>query len=58
MANPIGFIGLGNMGFPMALRLIEAGHTVVGCDIQPGMQQRFAERGGQWAATPKEVASR
>jgi 3-hydroxyisobutyrate dehydrogenase-like beta-hydroxyacid dehydrogenase len=58
MANPIGFIGLGNMGFPMALRLIEAGHTVVGCDIQPGMQQRFSERGGQWAATPKEVASR
>ncbi len=58
MANPIGFIGLGNMGFPMALRLIEAGHTVVGCDLQPAMQQRFAERGGQWAATPKEVACR
>ena len=58
MGNPIGFIGLGNMGYPMALRLLEAGHEVVGCDIQPGMQQRFAEGGGNWAATPREVASR
>ena len=24
----IGFIGLGNMGFPMARRLIEAGHQL------------------------------
>ncbi|MEM1360114.1 MAG: 3-hydroxyisobutyrate dehydrogenase [Pseudomonadota bacterium] len=29
----IGFIGLGNMGAPMALNLAAAGHTVVGYDI-------------------------
>ena len=29
----IGFIGLGNMGAPMALRLAEAGHTITGYDL-------------------------
>ncbi len=29
----IGFVGLGNMGRPMALRLIAAGHTVRGYDV-------------------------
>lgn len=29
----IGFIGLGNMGAPMAANLIKAGHTVVGFDV-------------------------
>ncbi|MGA9360710.1 MAG: NAD(P)-binding domain-containing protein, partial [Mycobacterium sp.] len=28
----IGFIGLGNMGFPMARRLIQEGHDVVAFD--------------------------
>ena len=30
----IGFIGLGNMGQPMARRLIEAGHTLVVYDTR------------------------
>lgn len=30
----IGFIGLGNMGQPMARRLIAAGHKVVVCDTR------------------------
>jgi len=29
----IGFIGLGNMGGPMARNLVDAGHTVVGFDV-------------------------
>src|SRR4051812_38323812 len=29
----IGFIGLGNMGLPMAQNLIKAGHTVQGFDV-------------------------
>ena len=28
----IGFIGLGNMGAPMAQRLAEAGHKIIGYD--------------------------
>ena len=31
----IGFIGLGNMGAPMAANLVEAGHTVIGFDTAP-----------------------
>lgn len=33
MAN-IGFVGLGNMGLPMAINLIKAGHHVTGFDLQ------------------------
>ncbi|HSF92844.1 MAG TPA: NAD(P)-binding domain-containing protein, partial [Paracoccaceae bacterium] len=29
----IGFIGLGNMGAPMAANLVAAGHTVTGFDV-------------------------
>ena len=54
----IGFIGLGHMGFPMAGCLLKAGYQVVGCDVAPGMRERFAEVGGDWAATPREVAKR
>jgi 3-hydroxyisobutyrate dehydrogenase-like beta-hydroxyacid dehydrogenase len=31
----VGFIGLGNMGFPMAARLIESGHPLVVFDTRP-----------------------
>lgn len=30
----IGFIGLGNMGGPMALNLIKAGHTLIVHDVR------------------------
>jgi 3-hydroxyisobutyrate dehydrogenase len=29
----IGFIGLGNMGAPMAANLVKAGHEVTGFDV-------------------------
>ena len=35
MAQTIGFIGLGNMGGPMAANLAKAGHTVRGFDLVP-----------------------
>ena len=31
----IAFIGLGNMGGPMAANLVKAGHTVSGFDLMP-----------------------
>ena len=31
----IGFIGLGNMGAPMARNLIKAGHDLLGFDVAP-----------------------
>ena len=32
----IAFIGIGTMGLPMARNLVEAGHDVVACDLDPG----------------------
>jgi len=44
MAN-IGFIGLGNMGLPMAANLVKAGHAVAGFDLVPQYLERAAARG-------------
>lgn len=38
----IGFVGLGNMGAPMARRLAEAGFRLVVADAQPAAIERFA----------------
>ncbi|MGO9390853.1 3-hydroxyisobutyrate dehydrogenase [Rhodoblastus sp.] len=41
----IAFIGLGNMGLPMAANLVRAGHEVAGFDFAPAAMQRAAEAG-------------
>src|SRR5690606_1279189 len=46
----IGFVGLGNMGLPMARRLLEAGHRVRAYDVSADARQRFAALGGAVAA--------
>src|SRR5712671_1124753 len=51
----IGFIGLGNMGFPMAQNLIKAGHAVIGFDIQEPAREKFVAAGGN-AATSLDAA--
>ncbi|ALK08619.1 3-hydroxyisobutyrate dehydrogenase [Blastochloris viridis] len=56
MAN-IGFIGLGNMGGPMAANLIKAGHRVTGFDPAPAAVERFAAAGGIKAAQAADVAA-
>ena len=43
----LAFIGLGNMGAPMAARLIEAGYEVTGCDASPAARERFAAIAGR-----------
>ena len=40
----IGFIGLGNMGLPMAQNLIKAGHAVSGFDVSEYAAERLAPR--------------
>jgi len=42
----IGFIGLGNMGLPMALNLLKAGHQVSGFDLVKSQLDLFAAAGG------------
>src|SRR5438034_10325906 len=52
----IGFIGLGKMGFPMARRLIEAGHQLVVFDQRKEAVDKLM--GAQAASSPKDVADR
>jgi 3-hydroxyisobutyrate dehydrogenase-like beta-hydroxyacid dehydrogenase len=54
----IGFIGLGNMGFPMARRLVEAKHQLVVFDTRKDVLDRFVKLGAQAASSPKDVADR
>ena len=42
----IGFVGLGNMGLPMAQNLAKAGHSVVGFDLVKAAVGRLAVTGG------------
>ncbi|AFM15796.1 3-hydroxyisobutyrate dehydrogenase [Mycolicibacterium chubuense NBB4] len=43
----IAFLGLGNMGGPMAANLVTAGHTVHGFDPVPALQEAAAAKGAQ-----------
>ena len=52
----VGFIGLGNMGFPMARRLIEAGHRLVAFDTRKEALDTLVARGATAATSPKDVA--
>jgi 3-hydroxyisobutyrate dehydrogenase-like beta-hydroxyacid dehydrogenase len=54
----IGFIGLGNMGFPMARRLIEAKHPLVVFDTRKEVVDKLVALGAQAASSPKDVADR
>jgi 3-hydroxyisobutyrate dehydrogenase len=52
----IGFIGLGNMGAPMAANLIKAGHRVTGYDINSAALQQLATVGGGVATSAADAA--
>ena len=53
----IGFIGLGNMGLPMAQNLIKAGHRVEGLDVSAASIEKLKSAGGAAAANAKDLAS-
>jgi 3-hydroxyisobutyrate dehydrogenase len=54
----IGFIGLGNMGLPMAQNLIKAGHQVEGVDVSQAATDKLRAAGGAVAETAKIAAAR
>ncbi|MDC7707447.1 3-hydroxyisobutyrate dehydrogenase [Vogesella indigofera] len=51
----IAFIGLGNMGGPMAINLVRAGFSVSGVDLSAEALQHFSENGGKAAASVAEA---
>jgi len=52
----IGFIGLGNMGGPMAANLVKAGHVVKGFDLSAAALDKFVAAGGSKAASLADAA--
>jgi 3-hydroxyisobutyrate dehydrogenase-like beta-hydroxyacid dehydrogenase len=54
----IGFIGLGNMGQPMARRLIAAGHKLIVYDTRNDAVALLVALGAQLASSPADVADR
>ena len=52
----VGFIGLGNIGKPMALNVVGAGHRTTVHDIRREAATDLLEAGAVWAATPADVA--
>ena len=53
----IGFIGLGNMGLPMAQNLIKAGHQVEGFDVFGAAIDKLKAAGGRGAGSAAAAAA-
>lgn len=55
MNEVIGFVGLGNMGLPIASNLIEAGYALQVYNRSPEKAQPLVDRGAKLANTPGDV---
>jgi 2-hydroxymethylglutarate dehydrogenase len=53
----LGFIGVGNMGNPMALNLSKAGHSLLIHDIKREAAANLEEAGATWVNSAKEAAT-
>lgn len=53
----IGFIGLGNMGGPMALNIIKGGHSVCVFDLRREAVAEHTEAGASFADSPQTLAA-
>lgn len=52
----VGFIGLGNMGFPMAVNLVNKGHKVYGFDVDASKSKVAEEKGMIFRQDIKEIS--
>ena len=53
----VAFIGIGNMGWPMAARLVAAPFNLAVCDAVPGRAEAFAAEIGGVAARDVKMAA-
>ena len=53
--SKIAFIGLGNMGGPMAENLLKSSHDVIGFDLSEEAKERFVEKGGTTSDSVAEI---
>jgi 3-hydroxyisobutyrate dehydrogenase-like beta-hydroxyacid dehydrogenase len=56
--QPIGFVGLGQMGGPMTRRLLAAGYELVVHDVRAAAMDALVAEAAEAAASPAEVAGR
>ena len=54
----IGFIGLGNMGGPMAKNLLKNGHKVIVNDVVSASVNKLQSEGADVGENPADVASK
>lgn len=57
MATRVGFIGLGQMGFPMAQNILKKGFPVTVYNRTKEKASPILEQGAKWANSPLELAS-
>ena len=59
LSKPIvGFIGIGNMGKPMAMNLLKAGYRIIALDKATWRVEELKLLGAQAASSPREIAER
>ena len=58
MSSIVGYLGLGNMGQPMAHRLIDAGNNISVYDISEKAMEPLIERQASPAKSPKDLADK
>ena len=58
MSERIGWIGLGKLGYPMAVNLLECGYQLTVYNRTRGKAEPLAERGAQVASDPLHVADK
>ena len=52
----IGFVGVGNMGLPMAHKLMDAGESLLVCDMRPEALTPLLSRKALCADSPRDIA--
>jgi len=57
VTEKVGFIGLGEMGKPMAKRILSHGHELTVFDVVPAAVDELVQSGAKAVGTPKEVAA-
>ena len=58
MKDPVGFVGLGNMGLGMACNILKAGFPLIGYDVREAPLRTIEGSGGQIGKSPREVSER
>src|SRR5262249_4770368 len=57
MTTPVGFVGLGNMGLPMAQNVLKAGYALHVFNRTAAKAEGLLAQGATWASSPQALAA-